>query len=300
MNQEENTNLDSNTRENQGCSDAFYEKNIFPLIKEGKNKFNWWVFFFGFFWFPYKGMWGRWAQWFVPYAILLPITEAIAPSLLMGAFAYNVSMGFVANKQYYKFYSQKKSVKKNNILRGIGGIFSYFLILSIATQVIEGTSEEEVISKCNSIINYFDKNNLFYQEGEINPKTPSMFKLLEFNIPGDGFIKKRPVIFTCVKKNSRNPNSTGLYVYDTILNKNKIALAKKNISKILFFDIIEEPHREELISFYNEATSDLRADSFTSWIEKKSGLYTLRLMTVQVDMARNFALIINLVWRDGD
>ncbi len=121
-------------------ADVYYEQNVFPLIKEGKKKFNWVAAFLGFFWFPYKGMWKAWAQWYVSYAILFPIIEQFmgTAGIIGIGIGFLMSVGSHANKQYYKFYQSKKdSLNKGNIGKGIGGVVAYIIILALTYQNIE-------------------------------------------------------------------------------------------------------------------------------------------------------------------
>ncbi len=111
--------------------DLHYEEKIFPLTKEGKDKFNWWAGLLGFYWFPYKGLWKEWLIYeiilSIPLSFLMAIDHPQYPnfSLLMKALTallcgvLVVFLGNMGNTFYHKSY--ERIVKKSVIWRGAVG-----------------------------------------------------------------------------------------------------------------------------------------------------------------------------------
>ena len=137
--------------------DLHYEEKIFPLTKEGKDKFNWWAGLLGFYWFPYKGLWKEWLIYEIvlslPLSFLMAIEHPQYPnfSLLMKALTallcgvLIVFLGNMGNSFYLKSY--EKIAKKSVIWRGVVGT-----ILAIALSFPE-TALAEFLMK--SLMGYF-------------------------------------------------------------------------------------------------------------------------------------------------
>ncbi len=112
-------------------NDPHYENIVFPLVKEGKDKFNWWGGLLGFYWFPYKGLWKEWGIYEIalsfPLSFLMALQSPAYPnfsmviilmtSLICGLLI--VFLGNMSNSFYAKSYSQIK--RKNNWSMGILG-----------------------------------------------------------------------------------------------------------------------------------------------------------------------------------
>lgn len=40
-------------------------------------RINWWAFFLGVFWFPYKGLWKPWFMLYIPYAVIASVLGSL-------------------------------------------------------------------------------------------------------------------------------------------------------------------------------------------------------------------------------
>lgn len=115
--------------------DSYYEEKVFPLVKEGKDRFNWWAGLLGFYWFPYKGLWKEWLIYEVllsfPLSFLMVLEHPAYPNTslalkVLTAFFCGlviVFLGNMSNSFYLKSYPRIQ--KKNVILRGsLGAIIA--------------------------------------------------------------------------------------------------------------------------------------------------------------------------------
>ena len=116
-----------------------YEKEIFPLLDKGKNKFNWIAAFFGIFWFPYKGLWAQWLFWYMSYLTICTVVHYLDipyVRLALTAF-YIITVGFTANKSYYylfrKLTTNDQPMLEDNRFAGLFGAL-LFSILFLFTQ----------------------------------------------------------------------------------------------------------------------------------------------------------------------
>lgn len=127
------------------AQDLHYKENIFPLTKEGKDKFNWWAGLLGFYWFPYKGLWKEWFIYEIvlsfPLSFLMAIEHPDYPnfSLLMKALTalfcgvLIVFLGNMGNSFYLRSYEKIKS--KSVWWRGVIGTL-IALILTLPETVL--------------------------------------------------------------------------------------------------------------------------------------------------------------------
>jgi len=138
-------------------NDPHYENIIFPLVKEGKDKFNWWAGLLGFFWFPYKGLWKQW--WIFEVALSFPLTFLMAlqspnypnfslamiffTALLCGVLI--VFLGNMSNTFYSKHYHQIK--RKNFWGMGILGTVVAFA-LTFPIGIVAEYLAKKVIGFC--------------------------------------------------------------------------------------------------------------------------------------------------------
>lgn len=123
-------------------NDPHYENIVFPLVLEGKDKFNWWAGLLGFYWFPYKGLWKEWFIYEIvlsfPLSFLMALQTPAYPNFSMAMILVTallcgvliVFLGNVSNCFYVKQYSQIK--RKNFWAMGIlGSILSVALTFPI-------------------------------------------------------------------------------------------------------------------------------------------------------------------------
>lgn len=98
----------------------YYKDKIFPKLEANECSFNWIAALFGFFWFPYKGLWREFRLFYVYFGVLLGMLAYVAnryPEFealiqILGAIiqvSIFIRIGKTANQDLYDF-SRAKSI----------------------------------------------------------------------------------------------------------------------------------------------------------------------------------------------
>lgn len=115
---------------------AFYDQEVFPRLAKGEKVFNWRAALFGYFWFPYKGLWTSWLKWYLPFALVSSLLLQLrwTVPLLMGSIVLFLLIGFRANEEYFLLV-RRRPASTENPWAGLGGwliyVFCYTLFLGL-------------------------------------------------------------------------------------------------------------------------------------------------------------------------
>lgn len=120
---------------------SYYDNEVFPSLEEGKTHFNWYAFFFGFYWYPSKGLMTEFAKLYLPLAVAAGLAEAaprFAFAYLVSSIAIAVTSGKMASKAFLNKCKTSTKPHDDNILKGVGGVLLWIVVSAVSAGFFEG------------------------------------------------------------------------------------------------------------------------------------------------------------------